>query len=101
LAVLAERRRLILREAPGGWVIRAPWSALRRAWRVRRPVAKALAVAGLFKTAFTFGDWVPYVLWKVERHTAVKIELTPRQRRHPLIFGWPVIVRVLRDGVYR
>ena len=101
LAVLAERRRLTFRDEPGGWVVRAPWPALRRAWRVRRPIAKLLAIAGLLKTAFTFGDWVPYVLWKVERHTAVAIELTPRQRRHPLIFGWPVIYRVLRDGIYR
>lgn len=73
----------------------------RAAWRVRRPAAKALAVLGLLKTAFTFGDWVPYALWKLERHTAVRIELTERQRRHPLIFGWPVIFRVLRQGLLR
>ena len=60
-----------------------------------------VAVLGLLKTAFTFGDWVPYVLWKIERHTAVRVEVSERQRRHPLIFGWPVIFRVLRDGIYR
>jgi hypothetical protein len=73
----------------------------RRAWRVRRPLGKALAVAGLFKTALTFGDWVPYVLWKLERHSGQRIEVSERQRRHPLLFGWPVVVRLLRRGVLR
>jgi hypothetical protein len=73
----------------------------RRAWRVRRRVGKALAVAGLLKTAVTFGDWVPYVLWKLERHSGERIEVSERQRRHPLLFGWPVVVRLLRRGVLR
>ena len=33
--------------------------------------------------------------------TAVRVELSERQRRHPLVFGWPVILRLIRDGVYR
>ena len=49
----------------------------------------------LLKTAFTFGDWVPYVLWKLERHTGRRIEPSERQRRHPLIFGWPIILPLL------
>jgi len=64
-------------------------------WRALWPLAKGLAVLRLFKTAATFGDWLPYALWKLERHTGVHIEPTERQRRHPLIFGWPVIVRIL------
>jgi hypothetical protein len=51
---------------------------------------------GLLKSAATFGDWLPYVLWKLERHGGTRIELTDRQRRHPLIWGWPVLWRVLR-----
>jgi hypothetical protein len=31
----------------------------------------------------------------------VRVEVSERQRRHPLIFGWPVILRVLRQGIYR
>ncbi|MBW2417213.1 MAG: hypothetical protein JRH19_01635 [Deltaproteobacteria bacterium] len=64
-------------------------------WRFSRPVARGLAVLRLLKTAFTFGDWVPYALWKFERHTGEAVEVSERQRRHPLIFGWPVIWRVL------
>jgi hypothetical protein len=73
----------------------------RRAWRVRRPIAKGLAIAGLLKTAFTFEGWLGYAVWKLERHSGRKIELSDRQRRRPLVFGWPVIFRLLRDGVLR
>ena len=64
-------------------------------WSLLRPVAKATMLLRLLKTAFTFGDWLPYALWKLERHSGVRIEPTERQRAHPLIFGWPVIARVL------
>jgi hypothetical protein len=73
----------------------------RRAWRRHVPLAKLAYVAQLFKTAFTFGDWLPYALWKLERHTGSRIPYTERQRRHPLIFGWPLLFRVLRGGLLR
>ena len=63
--------------------------------RLRRPGAKAAYAVQLFKTAFTFGDWLPYALWKLERHTGARIEPSERQRRHPLLFGWPILWRVL------
>ena len=69
-------------------------SLMRWRWHVSRPIARTIAIGRLLKTAFTFGDWVPYALWKMERHTGESIELTPRQRTHPLIFAWPVIWRV-------
>jgi hypothetical protein len=70
---------------------------LRARWRLMRAYSRSLGLLRLFKTAFTFGDWVPYVLWKLERHTGRRIELTPRQRRHPLVFAWPVILPLLRQ----
>jgi len=69
-------------------------SLARWRWRLSIPVARTLALGRLLKTAFTFGDWVPYAIFKLERHTGEPIELSPLQRRHPLIFGWPVIWRV-------
>lgn len=63
-------------------------------WHASRPIARTLAIGRLLKTAFTFGDWVPYAIWKMERHTGEPIELTKRQRAHPLIFAWPVIWKV-------
>ena len=68
---------------------------MRLRWRAMRGVSRALGLVRLFKTAFTFGDWVPYVLWKLERHAGHEIQLTERQRRHPLIFAWPIILPLL------
>jgi len=72
------------------------WSSeLATRWRRRTPLAKAVYFFRLIKSAFTFGDWLPYALWKLGRHTGVRVEPTPLQRRYPLIFGWPVIVKLL------
>ncbi len=75
-------------------------SAPRRArqrlrWRLMRPYARTLGLLRLFKTAWTFGDWVPYALWKLEQHTGRRIEVTERQRKHPFLFAWPIIIPLL------
>lgn len=75
--------------------------AARVRWQLSWPLAKTLALVRLFKTATTFGDWLPYVLWKLERHGGVHLELTERQRRYPLVFGWPVILRLLTQRALR
>ena len=75
--------------------------ARRRSFQRRLGWAKCAYVAQLLKTAFTFGDWLPYALWKVERHTGAEIRYTERQRRHPLVFGWPLLFRVLRNRELR
>ena len=64
-------------------------------WHMMRPYARAIGLVRLVKTAWTFGDWVPYVLWKLEKHTGRAIELSDRQRRHPLIYAWPIIIPIL------
>lgn len=70
-------------------------------WNRKVPVAKALYVVRLVKSAATFGDWLPYALWKLTRHSGVVIELTERQRRWPLVFGWPAIWRLFRQKTIR
>ena len=78
--------------------VRLPAARRRRArlrWQLVRPLGKGLAFVRLLKNATTFGDWVPYILWKLERHTGRPIETTERQRRHPFLFGWPVLLRLL------
>jgi len=67
---------------------RARWWAL---W----PYCKLLAFARLVKNATTFGDWVPYILWKIERHSGFRVEPTEKQLRHPFLYGWPVLFRLL------
>jgi len=73
----------------------------RRTARLRRPLAKLAYVAQLLKTAFTFGDWLPYALWKLERHSGARLVASERQRRHPILFGLPLLVRALRQRALR
>jgi hypothetical protein len=72
-------------------------SSAQRDWQRRHRGRKFVYLLSLLKSATTFGDWLSYVLWKLERHTGTKVELSERQRRHPLIFGWPALLRVLRS----
>jgi hypothetical protein len=37
----------------------------------------------------------------MERHSGVRVEATPWQRRHPLIGGWLVAWRLYRRGAFR
>ena len=67
----------------------------RRGWSRLRVLAKMVYFVQLLKSAATFGDWLPYVLWKLERHTGKKIVPSERQRRYPYLFGWPLLLRVL------
>ena len=73
----------------------------RRLWSARRPIGRLLSVARLSKACFTFGGAVDYGADKLARHTGVTIEVTPRLRRHPLIYGWPVLWRLYRQGVLK
>jgi len=43
----------------------------------------------------TFANWLPYVVLKVERHSGERIELSRLERRLPLIFLWPRVIKVL------
>jgi len=49
-----------------------------------------------FKYVLTFDDWLDYLLRKVRRHTGQDIELSARERKHPLVFLWPRVFRYLR-----
>lgn len=70
-------------------------------WWLRGMVGKLLNLARLIKAVFTFDGGVDYIAWKLERHSGVHIEVTPRLRRHPLIHCWGVMWRLYRQGVFR
>jgi len=70
-------------------------------WWLRRMQGKLLSLLRLFKAAFTFNDPLQYLLWKVERHTGIYIEPSARQLRHPLIFAWPLLWKLYRQGAFR
>jgi hypothetical protein len=95
LRVVASGRELEVASDPA-WRARA-----RRRWRWRRPLAKAYAIALLVKTPATFDGWVDYAIFKVERHSGVRVELSERQRRRPFLHAAPILARLLRQGVLR
>jgi hypothetical protein len=59
--------------------------------RVRRYFrrSKARTTVRLFKHVVLYEGWLDYIVRKIERSGAGTIELTPRERRWPLIFLWP------------
>ena len=73
----------------------------RIAWIVRKVQGKVLSVLRLIKAAFTFQGGADYLIWKIERHSGVKIELTPAQRRHPIWAGLTTFWRFYRKGAFR
>jgi hypothetical protein len=73
----------------------------RIAWAVRKVQGKVLSILRLMKAAFTFQGGADYLIWKIERHSGVKIELTPAQRRHPIWAGLTTFWRLYRKGAFR
>ena len=70
-------------------------------WRLRRGLGKPLNIARLAKACFTFEGAADYIVWKVERHTGVKLPLTPWRRRHPLLSAPWALWRLWRAGVVK
>jgi len=73
----------------------------RAAWALRCAVGKVLSVLRLCKGLFTLEGAIDYVRWKIERHSGVRLELSPRARRHVLVAGWVVAWRLYRRGGFR
>jgi hypothetical protein len=70
-------------------------------WACVIALGKFLSVGRLVKGALTFDDALDYILWKVERHSGVRVEASARQHRYPLIFAWPLVWRLYRRGAFR
>jgi hypothetical protein len=70
-------------------------------WVARKIQGKILSILRLMKAAFTFQGGADYLIWKIERHSGVKIELTPAQRRHPIWAGLTTFWRLYRKGAFR
>jgi hypothetical protein len=73
----------------------------RWAWRLRFGQGKILSVLRLLKALFTFKGGIDYVLWKIERHSGVTIEVAPRLRRIPLIGIVVIFWKLYRRGAFR
>lgn len=70
-------------------------------WGLRRFCGKPLNLMRLAKAAFTFAGGADYILWKLRRHSGVSLELSPWQRRHPILAAPMVLWRLRRMGALR
>jgi len=70
-------------------------------WMVRCWQGKLLSILRLLKGLLTFRGGINYVLWKIERHSGVKINVSPRLKRYPLVATCVIFWRLYRRGAYR
>ncbi|WP_426265615.1 hypothetical protein [Sphingomonas sp. LHG3443-2] len=70
-------------------------------WERRRIEGKLLSVARLAKASATFAGGADYIAWKINRHAGTKIELSPWQKKHPLVTAAMLLPKLLRSGAIR
>ncbi len=76
-----------------------PLEQLRIAMYFRR--SKLRATLRWLKYMALYDNWQDYLLRKLERRGGVRMQLTERERRWPLIFLWPKALRYLRSRPQR
>ncbi|MFP6814715.1 MAG: hypothetical protein VB949_03485 [Pseudomonadales bacterium] len=101
LSRLADGQHLIAGNDGRYSAVRTSSSQAKLGWVLVIALGKVLSLVRLMKGAITFEDPVDYILWKIERHSGIKAEATRRQRRYPLVFAWPLIWRLYRQGAFR
>lgn len=70
-------------------------------WAMRTLQGKVLTILRLLKGAFTFTGGLDYILWKIERHAGVTVEIPPRLKRHPILAFCVLSWRLYRRGAFR
>jgi hypothetical protein len=87
-----------LRLGPGGLTLAHPVGFGERL-RLRAYFWRSLVRATVrwLKHVVTFEGWLDYIVRKVRRHGGEEIELSPRERRMPLLFLWPRLFKYLRQ----
>ena len=76
------------------WITRLDWMV--RSWQ-----GKMLSILRLLKGTLTFRGGVDYILWKIERHSGIQIEASPRLKRFPLLAACVLLWRLYCRGAYR
>ncbi|MFA7279882.1 MAG: hypothetical protein WC100_07280 [Sterolibacterium sp.] len=70
-------------------------------WVLRQLQGKLLSLLRLLKASLTFDGGIAYIAWKIERHSGVKVEITPFMRRFPLLGAFGELWRIWRLGGFR
>jgi hypothetical protein len=73
----------------------------KRGFTARQRSGKGISVVRIVKGALTFQGGLDYLLWKVERHSGVAIELNDWQRKHPFLGAPRVLMQLRRAGAVR
>jgi hypothetical protein len=76
-------------------------AACRAAWGIRSVQGKLLHLLRLLKGAFTFAGGLDYLLWKIERHTGVTVEVPARLKSHPVLALCVLSWKLYRRGGFR
>lgn len=76
-------------------------NATRLKWATRRWVGKPATALRVLKAAFTFDGGLDYVLHKLKSHSDVTLEVTPHQRRHPILWSPVLAWKLWRRGAFR
>lgn len=83
-------------DGPGAYRLIAPPSAAQRIGvRLYFHHSKLRATVRLLKHVVLYEGWLDYIVRKVERSGNAKVELTEREKRWPLIFLWPRVIRFI------
>ena len=75
------------------------WDRIGSASYFRR--TKVRATLRWVKYIALYDDWLDYLVLKIARRSGISIELSPWERRWPLIFLWPKAIRFLRSRPQR
>ena len=59
------------------------WEKLK--WFLRKYWTRSLNILRLIKAAYTFKGGIEYLVWKLERHRGIKIELTEKEKEKPIL----------------
>ena len=78
-----------------------PAQRARDRWALRRAVSRPAQVARIVRTAFFFEGAADYALAKLERHSGVRVELSERERRHPVLHAPILLRRAIRSGALK
>lgn len=70
-------------------------------WAARRALGKPLGGIRVLNSAATFDGGLDYVLRKLSRHSGVTIDVSPSQRRHPLLWSPVLAWKLYRKGAFR
>ena len=103
-AALADQIQMV--DGPDGLYFHQQISASTRlmnriSWKIRAWQGKLLSILRLLKATLTFEGGVDYILWKIERHSGVTVEIGPRLKRRPLLAMWVLSWRLYRKGGFR